>query len=271
MADIKTFLSKDDPHRPSSRLSAAASELRVLVTGFVPFGGDPYNPSGVAANAIDGRRVDALGPLGYYSARIIGRGNIPVVFGDQPDSAADVVLHAILDTRPDVVICLGQGDDLRFRVELRARDNTAHHDPRIRSGSPEYRSSYTTGLDADRVVAALRAGGADASTSADAGFYVCEDLFYHVMRFVETRPGDVMIRAAGFIHVPRYVVVDVGARDPLTPPAVPNHPARQGISPIAQSLINDCIYRAVEATVAGLPVFMDSPLPDRGGERIHRG
>ena len=271
MADIKTFLCKDDPHRPSSRLSAVGAELRVLVTGFVPFGDDEYNPSGVAANALDGRRVDALGPLGYYSARIIGRGNIPVRFGDETNAAADVVLQTILDARPDIVICLGQGEDLRFRVELRARDNTARHDPRIRTSSPEYRSSYTTGLDADRLVAAMRAAGGDATTSVDAGFYVCEDLFYHVMRIVETRPGDVMIRAAGFIHVPRYVVVDVGERDAQSQPRVPNVPTREGQSPIPQSLINDCIYRAVEATVAGLPVFIDSPLPDRGGSSLHRG
>lgn len=264
MADIKTFLVKDDPYRPTQRISAVGAELRVLVTGFVPFGDDEYNPSGVCADALDGRRVDALGPLGYYSARIIGKGNIPVRFGDETTAAADVVLQIILDARPDIVICLGQGDDLRFRVEMRARDNTTRHDPRIRTQSPEYKSSYTTGLDADRLVAAMRAAGGNATTSNDAGFYVCEDLFYHVMRIVETRPGDVMIRAAGFIHVPRYVVVDTGARDPQGKPRVPNHPAKQGQSPVPQSLINDCIYKAVEATVAGLPVFVDSPLPGSG-------
>lgn len=264
MADIKTFLTKSDPHRPTQRLSAVGAELRILLTGFVPFGNDEYNPSGVTATALDGRRVDALGPLGYYSGRIIGKGDIPVRFGDESGAAADVVLQKILDVRPDIVICLGQGEDLRFRVELRARDNTQRHDPRIRTASPEYRSSYTTGLDADRLVAAMRSAGGDATTSNDAGLYVCEDLFYHVMRIVETRPGDVMIRAAGFIHVPRYVVVDVGERDAAGKPRIPNMPEREGQSPVPQSLINDVVYRAVEATVAGLPVYVDSPLPGRG-------
>lgn len=270
MADIKTFQTKSDPHRPPQRLSSAGSELRILLTGFVPFGDDEYNPSGVTAKALDGRRVDVLGPYGYCSGRIIGKGDIPVRFGDETASAADVVLQTILDVRPDIVICLGQGEDLRFRVELRARDNTARHDPRIRTQSPEYRSAYTSGLDADRLVAAMRAAGGDATTSADAGFYVCEDLFYHVMRIVETRPGDVMIRAAGFIHVPRYVVVDTGEKDPAGKPKIPNVPQREGQSPVPQSMINEVIYKAVEATVEGLPVFVDSPHQRRGSPFQHR-
>ena len=270
MADIKTFLSKADPFRPMQRVSAVGAELRVLVTGFVPFGTDEYNPSGVAAKALDGRRVDALGPLGYYSARIIGRGEIPVHRGSESDAAADAVLQLVLDVRPDIVICLGQGNDLTFEIELRARDNREFPDPRINIKATDYRSSYTTALDADRLVAAIRAGGGTALTSTDAGNFVCEDLFYHLMRMVETRPGDVMIRAAGFIHVPRYVVADTGQKDSDGKSKIPNAPQREGQSPVMQSLIDSCIYKAVEATVAGLPVHIDAPMPARDST-IRRG
>lgn len=270
MADIKTFQSKADPFRPSNRISAVGAELRVLVTGFVPFGQDQYNPSGVTAKALDGKRVDALGPLGYYSARIIGRGNIPVHRGDERDSAAEAVLELVLDLRPDIVICLGQGTDLKFEIELRARDNRQHPDPKINIKSADYRSYYTTSLEPERLVAAIRAAGGDATTSVDAGNYVCEDLFYHLMRMVETRPGDVLIRAAGFIHVPRYVVADTGEREPNGSYKIPNTPANQGQTPIPQTTIDHCIYKAVEATVAGLPVYIDAPIqvPDT---TIHRG
>jgi pyrrolidone-carboxylate peptidase len=277
VADLKTLVTKSDLERAPDKLSAVGSELRVLVTGFVAFGDDVYNPSGVTARWLHGKRVDALGHGGYYTARIIGRGDIPVRFGDESDSAADAVLQAILDVRPDVVLCLGQGEDVRFRVELRARDNSAHHDPRVRTSTPEYRSVYTTGLDADRVVGAIRSVGGDAVSFSDAGFYVCEDLFYHLMRFVETRPGDVDIRAAGFIHVPRYVAVDVGSvagqaagdthdRKSVTSPT-PNSPAKPGEVPVKQSTINDAIYKAVEAVVAGVPQY-EAPPGRRSGPRV---
>jgi pyroglutamyl-peptidase len=259
---------------PPARISGGAADLRVLVTGFKPFGADPYNPSGITAKCLDGRRIDNLARGGLYAAQIYGRGDIPVHFSNESDDAADAVLHAILDIRPDVVIALGQAPDPFFRVELRARDNSAHHDPRISTTSPEYQPEYKTLLNVDRVAAAIRGAGVEVMTSEDAGSYVCEDLFYHIMRYVQTRPGGIDIRVAGFIHVPRYVLVDIPIMglievgNPIL--ANPNYDpsGRNPFTPntgegraVPQSRINDAIFRAVEATVTGVPVLLDSPIP----------
>jgi pyroglutamyl-peptidase len=273
--DIRTLRTKGDREGPPpGRISGAGSDLRVLVTGFKPFGADPYNPSGIAAKCLDGRRVDNLARGGLHAAHIHGVGDIPVHFANESDDAADAVLHAILDIRPDVVISLGQAPDPFLRIELRARDNREHHDPRIVTSSPEYQPEYRTLLDVDRVAMAIRGAGVEASTSEDAGAFVCEDLFYHVMRYVQTRPGGVDIKVAGFIHVPRFVLVDVPlqglveAGDPILANPQYDPSGRSPFTPntgegraVPQSRINDAVFRAIEATVAGVPVDTDSPVP----------
>jgi len=246
----------------------------VLVTGFKPFGADPYNPSGIAAKCLDLRRVDNLARGGLHAALIHGRGDIPVHFAGEGDDAADAVLQAILDVRPDVVISLGQAPDPFLRIELRARDNREHHDPRISTSSPEYRPEYTTLLDVERVAAAIRGAGVEVTTSDNAGAFVCEDLFYHVMRYVQTRPGGVDIKVAGFIHVPRYVLVDVPLQglievgDPILANPRYDPSGKSPFTPntgegraVPQSRINDAVFRAIEATVAGVAVQADAPIP----------
>lgn len=210
-----------------------SDELRVLVTGFVPFRGDPYNPSGVTARALDGLALALPGGR----ARIFGRGEIPVRFADEPGSAADAVLAAIHEVRPDVVVSLGQGSDLQFRVELRARENPEHR------GGPAPRELRAR-IDADRALAAMRAAGCDAVLSEDAGLYVCEDLFHHLLRWVDAQ----VIRAAAFLHVPRYVRIGE---------AVPNAPRAPGQTAVPQSLIDGGARAGIEALVAAWVAEMD--------------
>ncbi len=265
----------DDSPSPSGDAPIPPSRLKVLVTGFVPFNDDPYNASGITAHWLDGQHIHALGPRGFVDADVIGEGDVPVIGaaagGDH--SAADVVIELIRRHCPDLVVCLGQGEDTNFRVEQRATDQgdppadprrqspgVAYHDPRIARGAG-YRESYGATLDAAPMAAAIRAAGGDARMSEDAGRYVCEDLFYHVLRYAEENAGDGgRALAVGFIHVPRWVRVDVpisaivpaearvrGMPGFGTVDFIPND---QGVAPpsacVAQSLINAAIFKAVE-------------------------
>jgi pyroglutamyl-peptidase len=257
-----------------------AAELKVLVTGFVPFGGDAYNASGVTARWLDGQSIPTR-------ALIVGKGDVPVVAASQgaERSGADAVIAAIDACRPDIVVCLGQGEAATFRVELEAHDppdpptavrapsareavrGAVFHDPRIsRDPGAGYRATYASTLDAARVVTAIAAAGGDARTSTDAGMFVCEDVLYHVLRHLQGRAPAL---TAGFIHVPRRVRVDTPVDalleddDPVRDrpdydgtglrPFTPNDAgATLGERYVAQSLINAAIYRAIAAAVAGV-------------------
>jgi pyroglutamyl-peptidase len=283
-AASKSPLTSGDGRDPGAR-------LKVLVTGFVPFNDDPYNASGITAHWLDGQQIHAAGPGGFVDADIIGEGDVPVIGAAAGGyhSAADVVIDLIRRHCPDLVVCLGQGEDTNFRVEQKATDQgdppadpqkrsagVAYHDPRI-ARSEGYRETYDATLDADRIAAAIRAAGGDARANEGAGRYVCEDLLYHVLRYAEQQAGTgARLLPVGFIHVPRRVRVDV----PISAFVPADAPLRRmpgfgtdGFAPnaqgaalacVAQSLINAAIYKAVEAAALGV-VAPGARRPSPGG------
>src|SRR5947209_18029224 len=78
--------------------------MKVLVTGFEPFGPWQRNPSGETARHLDGAII--------VDAEIAGL-ILPVSF----KRAAAPLIAAIDELRPDVVLNLGQGDPTGIRVE----------------------------------------------------------------------------------------------------------------------------------------------------------
>lgn len=163
---------------------------RVLVTGFEPFDGGDVNPSQLLVEHLDG----VVLPVSY--ARAAG------------------ALRAALDrARPDVVVCFGlAAERTEISVELFAhnldgaesRDNdgvvsAAEIDP---DGPVAYRST----LPATEIVAALRDRGIPASLSRDAGGFLCNHVFYVLMRELDRRPGGAV---GGFVHVPPLAAVQL--------------------------------------------------------------
>lgn len=214
--------------------------LKVLVTGFVPFGDDKYNPSGVTAKWLHGKTLHSGRGGDAIAAGIIGRGDIPVRFVNQQNGGAKAVESLIINHNPDIVLGLGMADEV-FEVEKKAND--LKRDPSIRPNSTGYSSSFGTSLPVDAVVNAIAASGGRVQSDSDAGAYVCEDVFYHIMRIAKASPGDIRILRAGFIHVPKYVVLDDKSLPNIVPP---------GVTPVAQSLINNAIFNALEAIVADI-------------------
>src|SRR5438128_7232811 len=78
--------------------------MKVLVTGFEPFGPWQRNPSGETARHLDGATI--------VDAEITGL-VLPVSFR----RAAAPLIAAIDELRPDVVLHLGQGQPVGVRVE----------------------------------------------------------------------------------------------------------------------------------------------------------
>lgn len=191
--------------------------MRILVTGFEPFGGDTANASGdvVAVLARQWRHPEV-----ELSTEIL-----PVTFAGAPTALA----AAIARHRPDAVICLGEAGGRtavtpeRWAVNARTAripDNDgAQPDGPIDDG-PERLGAR---LDVDAVVRSMLGAGVPAHASDDAGQFVCNATFHAVLTAFDG--------PAGFIHVPALRAHGhalVGAEtDPVQPdPANPDggHP-----------------------------------------------
>jgi pyroglutamyl-peptidase len=166
---------------------------RVLVTGFEPFGGAGVNPSQLLVEALAAAPPDGIA---------LETAVLPVAYA----RAADELQAAVRAAEPDVVVCFGQADgrtaisierfahnlDSAEPVDNDGRSSAAEIDP---NGPVAYRST----LPVDEIVAALRAEGIPAGESRDAGGFLCNHVFYALMRVLEAERTHAR---GGFVHVP---------------------------------------------------------------------
>ena len=150
--------------------------MTILITGFEPFDGDSTNPSWEAVR----RLPDAIGDSRVCKLRL------PVVFGQ----CGERLLRAVEEIRPDVVVCCGVA---RGRTEVTPEllavnwrmgaiaDNAgvAYAGEKIDPSGPD---AIMTDLPVKRMVEAVREAALPARLSLSAGAYVCNDLYYAVMR-----------------------------------------------------------------------------------------
>lgn len=166
--------------------------MKVLVTGFEPFGGATINP---ALEAV--RRL----PSTIAGADVVTV-QIPVVF--EKDAAA--VEAAIDAERPDLVLCVGQaGGRSHITPEFvginyanaRIPDNEGNQPVgRLVEDGPD---AYFATLPVFAMADAARAAGVPAAVSYTAGTFCCNEVLYELLHCLATRhPG---VRG-GFVHVP---------------------------------------------------------------------
>jgi len=167
--------------------------MKILVTGFDPFGGEVTNPAIEAVKRL---------PVTIAGATIV-KLEIPTVFG----ACATVVRQAIVDEQPDVVLSIGQaGGRAALTPELvainlddgRIPDNAGQQpvDQPIQSNGA---TAYFTQLPVKTMVQAIRAAGLPSQLSTTAGTYVCNHIMYQVQYLRATAfPG----LRAGFLHIP---------------------------------------------------------------------
>jgi pyroglutamyl-peptidase len=163
---------------------------RVLATGFEPFGGQDVNASQKLVEALA-----AEPPEEHELATAL----LPVVW----NCAADELASALERERPELVVCFGQADG-RAQVEVErfalnfddgSDEEGETRRAEIDAGGPV---AYRSALPVDAVVDALRAEGIPAAASRDAGGFLCNHVFYVLMRTLAERSG---VRG-GFVHVP---------------------------------------------------------------------
>lgn len=172
------------------------SGLRVLITGFGPFPGAPYNPTQPLVARLTRLRRPALADV-ELSSHIF-----PVTY-----RAVDQELPKLLaKLRPQALLMFGlAGRTAHVRIETRARNAVTMLWPdaaqtRVRKGSiglgPD---AMLFGPHTAKLLRAARATGIDARASRDAGAYLCNYLSWRAIESVDTVDD---LRLAAFIHIP---------------------------------------------------------------------
>lgn len=168
--------------------------MKVLITGFDPFGGETVNPALEAVKQLDGIEI--------AGAKVVTR-EIPTV---RVKSIA-ALKRAIEDVQPEIVIAVGQAggrmeitpERIAINVDdFRIPDNEGNQviDEAI---VPENPAAYWSTLPIKKIVAELRQEGIPASVSNSAGTFVCNHIFYGLMHHLQQEGS---IRRGGFIHIP---------------------------------------------------------------------
>ncbi|MBM6614551.1 pyroglutamyl-peptidase I [Desemzia sp. RIT804] len=167
--------------------------MKILVTGFDPFGGEKINPALEAvkglADTIKGAEIKKL--------------EIPTVFG----KSAEVVKKAIEEFQPDYVLNIGQAGG-RFAIspervainvdDARIADNEGNQpiDAPIKEDGD---AAYFTQLPVKAMVTAIKNAGIPGAVSNTAGTFVCNHIMYQVQYMIHTNFPEIK---GGFIHVP---------------------------------------------------------------------
>ncbi len=164
---------------------------KLLISGFMPFGGENINPSWEAVKALPEK-------IGEYE---ITKVCLPVVFGE----AYRAALRAAREISADAILCIGQaggrasvtpelvGINLRHASIPDNEGNQPKDEPIIEGGAKAHFST----LPVRKMSQAIRASGVPAELSYSAGAYVCNDLLYSLLAELE----NTNTRMA-FIHVP---------------------------------------------------------------------
>lgn len=167
--------------------------MKILVTGFEPFGGEKINPSLEAVKMLEDNIAGAD----------IVKVSMPVVFGKSIEKLDEVIMLE----KPDAVICVGQAGG-RFEISVervainvddaRIADNDGNQpiDEKIYKDGD---AAYFATLPIKAMVEEMRKGNVPASVSNSAGTYVCNNIMYGLLYLANKKYPNIK---GGFIHVP---------------------------------------------------------------------
>lgn len=177
--------------------------MKLLLTGFEPFGQESVNPSWEAVKIFP----DMLDDIEVVKTRL------PVTF-----KGSALMLEQVIDEfRPDVVLCLGQGSGRsevgieRVAINMadsKKPDNDGYNPEEmpIHADAP---NAYFSNLPVKHLVETLHEAGIPAVVSNSAGTYVCNSVFYTALHLVHNKYPDMR---AGFVHIPYLPFQVVGKK-----------------------------------------------------------
>lgn len=167
--------------------------MKVLLTGFDPFGGEPVNPAEEAvkmvSNNINGAEVIKI--------------TIPTVI----TKSVEAIEKAIEEHNPDIVISVGQAGG-RFDIspervamnmdDFRIKDNEGNQviDTTIKEDG---QAAYFSNLPIKAMVKHMNENQIPASVSNTAGTFVCNHVMYGILYMIDKKYPNIK---GGFIHIP---------------------------------------------------------------------
>ncbi len=175
--------------------------VRILLTGFGPFGSHEVNPSGELAQKLDGK--------GSPTYEIIGR-VVPLNYLEIPR----IIEQWLVNYQPDVVVSTGVFRALFLSLEQKATNwvdtkSTPYDCGTILRGvplDPTGRAVYESSLPLELIFRTLKSKNIPVVLSNDAGVFACNQLFYILMHLIQNQcKGPI----GGFIHVPPVYTMEL--------------------------------------------------------------
>jgi pyroglutamyl-peptidase len=177
-------------------LAKLNEKLRILITGFGPFPGAPFNPTEPLVARLLRLRRPALSEV-ELAGHIF-----PVTYRDVDRQLPDLLAAH----RPHALLMFGLATRTpHVRVETRARNAVTVLWPdaghgRVRKGSiADGAEALTFGPHTAKLLRAAVNTGIDARASRDAGSYLCNYLSW---RAIEAARGNNSPRLTAFVHIP---------------------------------------------------------------------
>lgn len=167
--------------------------MKILLTGFDPFGGDNINPAWEAVRLV---------PTQIEGIQVIPL-QVPTVYY----RSIRTVIEKVVQEQPDAVLCVGQAGG-RYaitpeRVAINCSDSTApDNEGKILTDTPIEPNgppAYFSTLPIKAMVEAIQDIGLPASLSNSAGTFVCNHLMYGILHFLHRESPHIL---GGFVHVP---------------------------------------------------------------------
>ena len=211
--------------------------MKILVTGFDPFGGEKVNPALEAVKSL---------PSEIHGAEIHWV-EIPTVFY----KSAEVLETAIVRFQPDAVLCIGQAGGRASLTPERVAIN--QDDARIpdNQGNQQIdtpirldgQAAYFSTLPIKAMVQAIKEEGLPATVSNTAGTFVCNHLMYQALYLADKKFSHMR---AGFMHIP-YMTEQVLNK------------------PNTASMCLTDIVRGIEAAIGAIVDYKDKDIKLVGG------
>ena len=183
--------------------------MRVLLTGFEPFGNYKENSSWAVAEKVAAYDV--------CNANVMAR-RLPVSFA----GVAKALRDAVEECSPDVIVMLGQSTNIDYvkleRIAINMMDSAKpDNDGYIPDEVPIYTdgaAALFTNTDIKDLRRAVEELGIPAKVSNSAGLYVCNRTYYEALRLCNERFG----MKALFVHLPLYEGQSSAAEEQPTMP-----------------------------------------------------
>ena len=216
--------------------------MKLLVTGFEPFGEEMVNPSELAL-----RRLMAEGVADVELSCLV----LPVV----RFRAVDLAISAIERERPDAVIMLGEAggrtaitpERVAIGVDDYRRPDNGGNWPEDEEIVPDGPAAYMSTLPVKAMVARMCAASVPAAVSNTAGTYLCNHLTYGVAHYIARRRLPV---CAGFVHLP-YLPEQALTKSPV-PPSMALETVMHGLHAALAAVVEVLPARSASPALAGV-------------------